>query len=66
MYFGGWLSDAEGLLADRVSGKMSRKESRVPIAGSGRMEGAVKERWWDSSVRVQEGQVWMVRCGGSW
>lgn len=63
IYLGAWLA-AEFVLA-RVSAKMRRKESRVPIAGSGSREGAVKARWCESSVRVQDGQMWMVRCGGS-
>lgn len=52
----------------RVSGYMRRNARRVPIAGSGRMDEVESEgeaaRWWESSVRVQSGQVWIVRWGG--
>lgn len=41
----------------RVSGYMRRKARRVPKEGEGRREGRAVVRRWESSRRVQVGQV---------
>jgi hypothetical protein len=49
---------------ERVSGKTRRYVRRVPMEGEGRREGRAVVRRWDSSRRVQVGQVYIWRCGG--
>lgn len=45
------------LAAARVSGKIKRKDRRVPMAGSGSSEGSAETRRWASSRSEHVGQV---------
>ncbi len=54
-YRPGWAGPARA--GSRVSGKMRRKDRRVPMAGEGTIEGSAETSRWVSSRRVQVGQV---------